>query len=143
MRFEKEFVVDRPHKEVAGELRNDRTLAALFPDTRIEHRPDGSRETITSYSAFGSSREIRFVFTPQDDGGLRFSKICDGNVWRSLDGQIDLEAIDDRMTRVILELEGRTRAFVPEITIRVPMRDQIEQMAKSLRTALESGPGGV
>ncbi len=138
MRFEKEFMVARPQKEIAGELRDDRTIAALFPDTQIKHRPDGTRETLTRYSGFGASRDIRFVFKSLEDGGLRFSKICDGNVWRSLDGQVELESIDERMTRVVLEMEGRTRAFVPEITIRVPMRDQIEQMAKSLRTVLEN-----
>jgi hypothetical protein len=138
MRFEKEFMVARSKKEIEGELRDDHTIAALFPDTTIRHRADGSRETVTKYGALGSSRDIRFVFTPIDQGGLRFSKICDGNVWRSLEGQIGLEAIDERMTRVVLELEGRTRAFVPEIAIRLPMREQIEQMAKSLRSALES-----
>jgi hypothetical protein len=138
MRFEKEFVVARPQKELAGELRTDRTIAALFPDTTIEHRPDGTRETRTPYSGFGGSRDIRFVFEPLDEGGMRFSKICDGNVWRSLEGQIELEAVDPGMTRVVLEMEGRTRAFVPEITIRVPMREQIEQMARSLRAVLES-----
>ena len=58
-------------------------------------------------------------------------------MWRSLRGDLRLEAIDERMTRVVLSMDGQTRAFVPEITIRVPMREQIDQMAKALRAQLE------
>ena len=70
------------------------------------------------------------------DGSLRFEKVCDGNVWRFLEGKIELED-DAGTTTVRISMEGQTRSFVPEITIRVPMREQIDQMAKALRAQLE------
>ncbi|MCX5740395.1 MAG: hypothetical protein NTZ61_18235 [Proteobacteria bacterium] len=39
-------------------------------------------------------------------------------------------------TRVRIELEGRTKALIPEFTIRGPMQDQLDQMAKALRKRL-------
>ena len=95
------------------------------------------RETVTPYSALGQTRELRFLFQTLPEGDLRFEKVCDGNVWKALDGEIRLEAIDERMTSVRISMQGRTRAFVPEITIRAPMRDQIDQMARSLKLELE------
>ena len=139
MKLHKEFVLARPRAEVARALEDDETLCKLFPGTRIESRSGGVRETVTPYSALGQSREIRFLFQTLPDGDLRFEKICDGNVWKALDGKIRLEAIDERMTSVRISMEGSTRAFVPELTIRSPMRDQIEQMARSLRLELELG----
>ena len=137
MRFEKEFVVDRDRKTVAANLDDDRTFAALFPKTRVTRRGEHVRETCTPFRALGQSREVRFVFETLPDGNVRFSKICDGNVWRSLEGEVRLEEQDASRTRVVLRMDGRTRAFVPEITIRSPMRDQIEQMATALRTQFE------
>ena len=137
MKLQKEFIVARPRAKVVADLDDDRTLAKLFPDTRVEHTVDGARETLTPYTTLGQNREIRFVFQTLPDGNLHFEKVCDGNVWRSLRGDLRLEAIDERMTRVVLSMDGQTRAFVPEITIRVPMREQIDQMAKALRAQLE------
>ena len=132
-----EFVLRRPRAELVEALEDDETLCKLFPGTRIESRAGGVRKTVTPYSALGQTREIRFVFQTLADGDLRFEKVCDGNVWKALDGKIHLEAIDERMTSVRVSMEGRTRAFVPEITIRAPMRDQIDQMARSLKLELE------
>ncbi len=137
MRFEKEFIVDRDRKTVAANLDDDRTFAALFPKTRVTRRGERVRETCTSFRALGQSREVRFVFETLPDGNVRFAKICDGNVWRSLEGEVRLEEQNASRTRVVLRMDGRTRAFVPEITIRSPMRDQIEQMATALRTQFE------
>jgi hypothetical protein len=39
---------------------------------------------------------------------------------------------------VRIQLEGRTKALVPEFTIRGPMQDQLEQMAKALRRRLSA-----
>jgi hypothetical protein len=36
-------------------------------------------------------------------------------------------------------MTGRTKAFVPEFTIRGPMQDQIERMAAALRMCIEAG----
>jgi len=139
VKLEKEFVVARPRGEVAERFKDDKTLEKLMPDTSIEHRADGVRETRTPFAALGRSGELRFLFQNLPDGGLRFEKVCDGNVWRSLDGAIRLDEVDARMTRVRISLDGQTRAFVPELTIRAPMRQQIEQMALALRDELEQG----
>ena len=136
MRFEKEFVIGRPRDEVVADLDDDATFGSLFPDTRVVSLGPGVHETRTPFTALGQTRDIRFVFETRPDGNLRFHKICDGNVWRSLDGEISLDAKDARTTRVVLRMDGRTRAFVPEFTIRGPMRDQIEQMARALRKRL-------
>ena len=134
MRLEKEFVVARPRSELVEQLGTDETIRALFPDTEIEHKPDGSLETRTRYDGLGISREIRFIFTtPQD---IHFSKICDGNVWRELKGSLRFRERGGR-TRVRIAMDGRTKNFVPEFTIKGAMRDQIEQMAQALRDRLE------
>ena len=74
-----------------------------------------------------------------DERGLRFEKICDGRVWRSLDGEIRLSPVNDATTRVQIAMEGSTRALVPEFTIRAPMQSQLAQMTKALRERLERG----
>ena len=138
MKIDQEFVVGRGRGEVVQSLDRDETFAALFPDTRVRSISDHERETLTPYPGPGRARDIRFVFRTAADGNVRFEKVCDGNIWRSLEGEVRVESVDDRMTRVVLSMEGRTRAFVPELTIRAPMRDQIGQMAKALRTILET-----
>ena len=35
-------------------------------------------------------------------------------------------------------MDGATKALVPELTIRGPMKDQIQQMAAALRERIES-----
>jgi hypothetical protein len=137
MEIEKKFVVSRPREALVPLLDEDKTFTSLFPDTRIVSREGSRRETATPFTAMGQSRDIRFVFETLPDGGLRFEKICDGNVWRSLEGEVRLEARADDTTRVVLRMEGRTRTFVPELAIRGPMRDQIAEMARSLRARLE------
>ena len=137
MKVEKEFVVGRPLKDVARDLDDDRTFAALFPETRVTKKAEHVRETFTPFRALGQSREIRFVFETLPGGNVRFDKNCDGNVWRSLKGEVRLEEQDPARTRVVLCMEGRTRRFVPEITIGIPMREQIDQMARALRTRLK------
>ena len=138
MTFEKEFVVDRPRDEVVVDLDDNRTFAAFFPDTTVTRKSERVRETSTPFRALGQSRAIRFVFETLPDGNVRFEKICDGNVWRSLEGEVKLEGRPQGDTRVVLRMHGRTRTFVPEMTIRGPMRDQIEQMTSALRARLET-----
>ena len=41
-------------------------------------------------------------------------------------------------TRVRIEMEGRTKPLVPEFTIKGPMQDQIQQMAKALKRRIEA-----
>ena len=137
MKLEKEFVVARPRERVASVFDDDATYRALFPDTRVVASRAGVRETVTEYSALGARRDIRFVFRTQPDGNLRFEKVCDGNVWRSLEGEVLLQPSGADRTRVVLRMEGRTRTFVPELAIRGPMKDQLEQMASALRERIE------
>ena len=138
MKFEKEFVVGRPRADVVADLDDDQTFAAFFPNTRVTRKSERVRETCTPFRALGQSRDIRFVFETLPDGNVRFEKICDGNLWRSLEGEVKLEERDKERTRVVLRMDGRTRTFVPEMTIRGPMREQIEQMTRALRTRLEA-----
>ncbi|MFI5314656.1 MAG: hypothetical protein ACHQ6T_03065 [Myxococcota bacterium] len=137
MKFESEFVVRRANPELAQILASDATITQLFPDTEIVSSKAGVRETRTRVSAMGLESIVRFVFRPASDGGLRFEKICDGRVWRSLVGAIRLAPVNDSTTRVQIELDGSTKTFVPEITIRAPMKDQLQQMTRALRERLE------
>jgi carbon monoxide dehydrogenase subunit G len=137
MKLEQAFVVRRPRHEVLRRLDDDETFAALFPDTRVIQRDERVRETCSPVRAFGQERQVRFIFETLPDGDVRFAKVCDGNVWRSLEGEVRLEEKDAETTRVSLRMEGRTRAFVPEFTIRAPMGEQIGQMARALHERLE------
>jgi hypothetical protein len=136
VKLEREFVVALPRQRVASVFDDDSTYGSLFPDTRVVASRAGVRETVTEWSALGARRDIRFVFRTQADGNLRFEKICDGNVWRSLEGEVRLEPAGPERTRVVLRMEGHTRAFVPELAIRGPMRDQLDLMATALRERL-------
>ncbi len=138
MKIDQEFVVGRGRVDVVRTLDRDETFAALFPDTTVHSLGAHQRETHTPYPGPGRARDIRFVFRTREDGNVHFEKICDGNIWRSLEGEVRAEVVDERMTRIVLSMEGRTRAFVPELTIRAPMREQISQMAKALRAILET-----
>jgi hypothetical protein len=137
VKFDSEFVVRRTQPEVAEILASDVTVTQLFPDTEIVSNRGGARETKTRVQALGTESIVRFVFRNAPDGGLLFEKICDGRVWKSLAGSIRLAKVNDALTRVILTLEGSTRALVPEFTIRAPMKDQLQQMTRSLRERLE------
>lgn len=137
MRMEKEFDVDRPRADAAALLADDEVLCALFPETRTEIvGRRGARKTIEShYTALGREGVATFHFDFAPDGDVRFEKVCDGRVWKQLRGAVTLRERKQK-TRVRIELEGRTRALVPEFTIRGPMQDQLEQMAKALRGRL-------
>jgi hypothetical protein len=74
------------------------------------------------------------------DGNVRFEKVCDGNVWRELRGELELDESGDGCV-VTLRLEGSTKTLVPEFTIRGPMKEQIEEMAHALRRRIEGARG--
>jgi hypothetical protein len=78
-----------------------------------------------------------FHFTFQDDGSITFEKVCDGNVWRRLEGVVRFDE-GGNGTRVRIEMEGRTKTLVPEFTIKGPMQDQLAQMAEALKRRIES-----
>ena len=140
MRMEKEFDVDRSRAEAAALLADDAVLCALFPDTQtaIVGRA-GSRKTVEShYTALGRAGVATFHFDFAPDGNVSFEKVCDGRVWRELRGAVTLAERKQR-TRVRIALEGRTKTLVPEFTIRGPMQDQLDQMAKALKRRLSKG----
>jgi hypothetical protein len=137
VKFDNEFIVRKPKSALAEVLASDATVTQLFPDTEIVSSQGGTRETQTRVSALGVESIVRFVFKTEPDGSLRFVKICDGRVWRSLDGAIKLLPVNDSLTRVVIEMEGTTKPLVPEFTIRAPMQSQLQQMTRALRERLE------
>jgi hypothetical protein len=128
MHLEKQFDVKRPRAEAIAITSRDETLLGLFPDTKTEIiETKGRRRTArTTYTALGRENTATFHFDFR----------ADGNVWRELRGTL---TFSERTagTRVRIEMDGRTKALVPEFTIKGAMRDQIDQMARALRERLE------
>lgn len=139
MRLEKSFEVDRPPEFAARIAARDETLVSLFADARTEivEREGNRRTTRTHYHALGREGVATFHFHSLPDGRISFEKVCDGNVWQELTGTVAF-AKRGAGTQVTLKMVGRTKPLVPEFAIRSPMRDQIEQMASSLRASIEA-----
>lgn len=139
MHLQKQFDVERSRDATVECVVQDETLIELFPDAETEIvECSGDRRTVRShYRALGREGTATFHFDFLLDGGLRFEKVCDGKVWRKLVGELSFEERGSG-TRVRIELDGQTKPFVPEFTIRGAMRDQIEQMASALRQRIES-----
>ncbi len=138
MRLVKEFEVQRPRADAVAAVATDEALVGLFPGTETEIvATRGARRTARSrYRALGREGEATFHFHFGKDGGVTFEKVCDGRVWRELTGVVSFET-RGKGTRVRIVMDGRTRALVPEFTIRGAMQEQIEQMATALRRQLE------
>ncbi len=139
MRLEKNFEVDPPPDFASRIASRDETLISLFADakTEIVEREGNRRTTRTHYHALGREGVATFHFHSLPDRRISFEKVCDGNVWQELSGTVSFEKRGNG-TQVALKMVGRTKALVPEFAIRVPMRDQIEQMASSLRASIEA-----
>jgi hypothetical protein len=139
MRLVKEFEVQRPRERAVTVAGEDETLVGLFPGSETEIvEKRGTRKTARSrYRALGREGEATFHFTFRPDGNVAFEKVCDGRVWRRLDGLLSFESCGPDATLVRIEMEGRTKGLVPEFTIKGPMQDQIEQMASALRRRIE------
>lgn len=139
MRLEKHFNVTQERDVAVGAAASEEAILALFPDAHVEVvARSGDRITVrTRYTALGREGEATFHFTFLLDGGVAFEKVCDGNVWRKLRGNVEFEECGSG-TRVTIEMEGATRALVPEFTIRGPMDQQLEQMVAALRERIES-----
>ncbi len=140
MHIQKQFEVRCPRAaavEIAG---RDETLLGLFAEaqTEIVACEADRKTTCTRYTALGRSGVATFHFRFLPEGDVEFEKECDGNVWRELRGRLSFRARGER-TRVRIEMDGRTRSLVPEFTIKGPMRDQLENMARALRETLEVG----
>lgn len=140
MHLEKRFQVSQPREKVIELIEKDETLIGLFPDTdtRVVDR-DGDRKTMVSrYRALGREGEATFHFTFLVDGNVRFEKVCDGNVWRSLRGTLTFEE-RGKGTRICIEMDGKTKTLVPEFTIKGPMQEQIDQMVTALKQRIRGG----
>ena len=137
MHIEKHFDVKRAPAEAVQLVANDETLLTLFPDAESEIvSSEGDRRTVrTHYRLLGQEGSATFHFTFLPDA-VRFEKVCDGRVWRELKGEVEVEERGDG-TRISLEMEGRTKPFVPEFTIKAPMQDQLDAMARALRERLQ------
>jgi len=139
VRLEKNFEVDRPPELASRIAARDETLLSLFADakTEIVEREGNRRTTRTHYHALGREGVATFHFHCLPDGRISFEKVCDGNIWQELTGTV-VFAKRGAGTQVTLKMVGRTKSLVPEFAIRSPMRDQIEQMASSLRASMEA-----
>ena len=139
MKLEKSFDVRCAREAALAALAREETLLELFPDTKTEIvAREAGRTTIRShYRALGQDGTATFHFRFEPSGELRFEKVCDGRVWRQLEGSVSFTGRGAR-TRVRIAMEGRTKTFVPELAIRGPMHAQLEKMAGALRERLES-----
>ncbi len=140
MHLEKEFDVKQACGAAYQSVASDETLMTLFPDTRTEIvEREGNRRTVCShYRALGQEGTATFHFTFLPEGEVRFEKVCDGRVWRQLEGRVCFEERAGK-TRVRITMDGRTKPLVPEFTIRGAMQGQLDQMARALRRRLGSG----
>ena len=140
MRLERRFQVKKPREKVVALIEQDETLTGLFPDTdtRVVDRSGDRRTMVSRYRALGREGEATFHFTFQEDGNVRFEKVCDGKVWRRLRGTLSFEERGS-MTRISVELDGKTKTLVPEFTIKGPMEEQIDQMVTALKRRIRTG----
>lgn len=138
MRLTKEFDVARARADAAAVLADERTLTSLFADAKTEVvKREGNRLTTHSkFRALGRDSDATFHFTFAADGNVRFEKVCDGRVWKKLEGRITFEERGAK-TRVRFEMDGATKGFVPEFTIKLPLEQQLEGMARALRSRIE------
>ena len=139
MRLAKEFDVTATRARASEVLAEDVTLTSLFPDTKtsIVARSARRRTTKSIYKLLGQEGEATFHFDAQDDGGVVFAKVCDGRLWKELTGRVTLQERGPKL-RVRIEMEGKTKGFVPEFTIKAPLQKQLDDMATGLRRRMES-----
>jgi len=141
MKMDKRFEMSCSRDHAVEVIAREDTLTSLFPDARTEILArKGDRVTArTHYTALGREGVATFHFDYLMDGNVRFQKVCDGNVWKELRGELVFDEPDDGSSGcvVTIEMEGRTKGLVPEFTIRGPMKEQIEQMADALRCKIE------
>jgi hypothetical protein len=138
MRLSKEFDVTASRARAQEVLAEDATLTSLFPDTKTEivARKGKRRTTKSVYKLLGQEGEATFHFDAEDDGGVVFAKVCDGRIWKELSGRVTLRERGPKL-RVTIEMEGKTKGFVPEFTIKAPLQKQLDDMAAGLRKRME------
>jgi len=138
MKLSKEFEVGASRERAEAVLAEDETLTSLFPDTvtEIVSRTARRRTARSRYKLLGQDGEATFHFDTQPDGSVKFEKVCDGRIWKELSGRVTLAARGPKL-RVRIDLEGRTKGFIPEFTIKAPLQKQIDDMARALRKRME------
>ena len=139
MKLLKEFDVDASRERACAVLAEDDTLTSLFPDTvtEIVARAGKRRTTKSRYKLLGQDGEATFHFDAQPHGGVRFQKVCDGRIWKELSGGVTLSQRGPKV-HVRIDMEGKTKGFVPEFTIKAPLQKQLDDMARALRKRMES-----
>ena len=136
MELRKSFHTAMGRDDAVERLCNDETLTTLLPgNTEIVASDGDQRTTRTRYTALGREGVATFDFTYLLDGNVRFEKRCDGNIWRRLEGRVVVDE-DSEGSVVTIEMEGRTKTFVPELAIRGPLEDQMQTMVDALRELL-------
>ncbi|MDH4017692.1 MAG: hypothetical protein OEV20_10155 [Actinomycetota bacterium] len=136
MEMERSFSVPCSFDQATDALGHEDTLLSLFPGrTEIVDRSGDRITTRTHYTALGREGTATFHIDYLMDGGLRFEKVCDGNIWKALAGHVEIEDLGDEC-RVVLRLEGATKRLVPEFTIKGPMEEQIGEMSDALEAKL-------
>lgn len=138
MRVTRDFEVSRPRADAAAVLADERTILSLFEGARTEIvKREGNRLTTHStFRALGRDSDATFHFTFGADGNVRFEKVCDGRIWKKLEGKISFEERGAK-TRVRFEMDGATKGLVPEFTIKLPLEQQLDGMARALRAKIE------
>lgn len=139
MHLSREFEVERSREDVVAVIERDDTLEGLLAGGRTEivERRGDRRTTRTRYRALGREGVATFHFDLLAGGSLRFEKVCDGRVWKSLCGDVCFEEQGPERTRVQIDMRGSTKTLVPEIAIRQPMQEQLDRMVRALRERIE------
>ncbi len=136
MELRKSFRTATSRDDAVELLCSDDTLTSLLPgDSEIVDSSGDRRTTRTRYTALGREGVATFHFTYLLDGNIRFEKVCDGNIWRRLEGSVVLDEDGDGAI-VTIEMDGRTKALVPELAIKGPLEDQMQTMVDALRGVL-------
>ena len=138
MQLSKEFDVTATRTRACEVLAEDATLTSLFPDTKTEivARTARRRTAKSVYKLLGQAGEATFHFDTQDDGTVKFAKVCDGRVWKELSGCVTLSERGPKL-RVRIEMDGKTKGFVPEFAIKTPLQKQLDDMATGLKRRME------
>ncbi len=136
MELRKSFRTGTSRDDAVERLCSDDTLTALLPGDSEIVASDGERRTTrTRYTALGREGVATFHFSYLLDGNMRFEKVCDGKVWRRLEGSVVIDE-DGEGSVVTIEMDGRTKTLVPELAIRGPLEDQMQTMMDALRELL-------
>jgi len=143
VKLNKSVRVKAPRDAAVEIIERDATLCGLFPEaeTAVVSRDTDRKILYSKFEVMGRPAEATFHFTFLMDGNVRFEKVCDGNVWKSLRGELNFEEDGDD-TEVEVNFDGRTRGLVPEFTIKGPMQEQLSSMVDALKETIEGAARG-